>query len=264
LTTRSDTTTIARRKRDNPAIPHLSQAPLSRSLTVSSNDFPSLPKFPAETALPAPEPRRPWGRGIKQAVALAGAGIFLLLATGVVALAWPRTPGKQQASQPSLAAKTTGIPPLAVNTPGVVPADQARVQDHEHVVGVTVAGKHRAYLLRALSGGPMVHVVNDVVADVPVSITGCDRNGCLKAFTGTQRNSPLCIAFGGYRYGRIFLRVGDNLYDQTSLLPALPHLPGFPYTELEVERTTWKEWRTAHADTDVYVGGVKPTEVPKP
>jgi hypothetical protein len=173
-------------------------------------------------------------------------------------------PRPQAAAPPAIDAKTTGIPPMAVNSPHTVAAEWARIADHEHVAGVALAGKHRAYLLRALSGGPMLHIVNDVLAEIPVTITGCDRNGCMRAFTSDQRGAPLHVAFGGYRRGRIYLRVGDNLYDQTSLEPALPHLPTFPYTVLEVQQTTWKEWRTAHPDTDAYVGGVKPTLVPDP
>jgi hypothetical protein len=137
--------------------------------------------------------------------------------------------------------------------------------EDEPLVGVSFGGKHRAYLMRALSGrGPMVHIVNDVLAGVPVTVAECDRSGCLKAFTADQRGTPLRVAFGGYRHGRMYLRVGDNVYEHATLVPALPHLPPFPYVELPVERTTWKEWRTAHPDTDVYVGGVKPTLVPNP
>src|SRR5262249_16628451 len=79
-----------------------------------------------------------------------------------------------------------------------------------------------------------------------------------KAFTADQHGTPLHVAFGGYRRGRIYLRVGDSVYDQTSLEPALPHLPPFPYAELEVTQTTWKEWPTAHPHPHPSLRPLKP------
>ncbi len=47
----------------------------------------------------------------------------------------------------------------------------------EEVVGVTVNGQSRAYLVEALSR-PDYHIINDMIGLVPVSITYCNINRC--------------------------------------------------------------------------------------
>ena len=57
------------------------------------------------------------------------------------------------------------------------------------VIGVTAGGRHRAYLVRALSLGAKSHIVNDVVGGVPVSVTYCDIYTCTRLFI--EASAPL-------------------------------------------------------------------------
>src|SRR5262245_25715745 len=58
--------------------------------------------------------------------------------------------------------------------PPAVPAAAAKLDDDDVVIGVVAAGRARAYLLRAMDGGPENHIVNDLVGGAPVSVTYCD------------------------------------------------------------------------------------------
>src|SRR5262249_42956853 len=135
--------------------------------------------------------------------------------------------------------------------PQVVSAADAGLADDEPVIGVVVAGKARAYVVRALSGEPRVHVVNDRLADRPVSVAYCDRTQCSHVFTGEPGERPR-PAMGGFMQNQMLLKANGAVYSQTTLQPMGPGGGPFPYRQLDATTTTWKEWRTAHPDTDVY------------
>ena len=80
--------------------------------------------------------------------------------------------------------------------PPVVDPPNVPWKDEEEVVGVTVNGQSRAYLVEALSR-PDYHVINDLIGLVPVSITYCNINRCARAFTQEGAKRPLDIAIGG-------------------------------------------------------------------
>jgi hypothetical protein len=61
-----------------------------------------------------------------------------------------------------------------VDRPPAVAADEATVPDDAEIIGVTADGQSRAYLVSALSG-MTTHIANDLLGDVPVSVTDCDR-----------------------------------------------------------------------------------------
>jgi hypothetical protein len=135
---------------------------------------------------------------------------------------------------------------------------EATLQDGDEVIGICAGGRERAYFIRAMGaviGGPKRHVVNDLLGGHAVSITWCDRTGCSRAFTGGPAREPLELGVGGWLKGGLALRVGDADYSQeTGECLSDPGGPPIPYTELRHERTTWKAWRQAHPNTDVYVG----------
>jgi Protein of unknown function (DUF3179) len=155
-------------------------------------------------------------------------------------------------------------PPPALSTPFFMPgiptpptaeAADAPLDDTAEVIGVSAGGKHRAYVVRAFE--PMAcHVVNDLLGDVPVTVTYCNRCDCAHVFTCDQPGVALDVVLGAWVDGRMVLRWKDVFFMQQSGQPmgieeADAVLPTYPH-----ERTTWKAWRTAHPDTDVYLGVV--------
>jgi hypothetical protein len=146
-----------------------------------------------------------------------------------------------------------------VRMPDAVDARAARLPDDAPVIGVAAAGRHRAYALTAFAGFDL-HVRNDVLNGLPVTVAYCPRTGCARAYTGPAGGSALAIATGGWvgepgegPDGVMLLRVGTDHYYHDSGAP-LDGWGDFPYPETDFERTTWGLWRRAHPDTDVVVG----------
>jgi hypothetical protein len=140
---------------------------------------------------------------------------------------------------------------LAISTPGVkypavVSAANARLIDAAKVIGVTIHGKHRAYRITALSD-PRSTVLNDVIDGVPVTVTFNYWKGTIRVFTkGEGDHAPLGVGLRGWEKGTMLLTVDGQIVPQDSDQVDLD--------ELETETVSWKEWKTAHPDTDVYTG----------
>jgi hypothetical protein len=148
-----------------------------------------------------------------------------------------------------------------VHYPPAVAAGSVKLPDPTPVIGVTAGGRHRAYLLEALARNQR-HVVNDLLGNVPVTVTYCDALDCTRVFTEPGATQALDIGIGGWighsRHGSLkgsmLLRVGSARYRQDNGRPLEAGAAPFPCTELTFVRQTWQAWRRAHPDTDVYVG----------
>lgn len=139
---------------------------------------------------------------------------------------------------------------------------EATVSPDAEVLGVSAGGKHRAYLVVTMTPKKR-HVVNDMLGGVPVTVTYCNLDGCVRGFTATGRTEPLDLAGGGYTAADgMLVRVGGHRYTQRTGRPVDHDAPPFPYTEVAVERTTWGAWRAAHPDTELSVG--KPIDHSRP
>jgi hypothetical protein len=145
-----------------------------------------------------------------------------------------------------------------IELPPTQSAAAVDLPDDTEVIGVSAGSVHRAYVLTAFCDGPERHVVNDALAGIPITVTYCDLKDCVKVFTDSQRDTLLHIAVGGYIgpfvRGTLLLRVGTRCYRQDNGKVVVGDAVPFPYAEAAYERTTWKEWRRLHPDTDVYVG----------
>ena len=148
-----------------------------------------------------------------------------------------------------------------LRNPPTFPAAQSKIADVDEVIGVVANGKPRAYWLKALSYPPW-HIVNDVVGGVPVSVTYCDRTNCTRVYTNGPSSTPLAVDLGGLYGKEMVVKIGGVLYFQESGQPFDPGQGGspLPFADHAWERTTWKEWRNRHPDTDLFVGlgGVGP------
>ena len=136
-----------------------------------------------------------------------------------------------------------------VRLPTAKAAADAEIGRDELVIGVRIAGKTRAYRASGL-GEVYSHVINDRLADTPVTVTYCDRTGCIRVFAGAGRD-PLDVRIGGYDNGLLLLLDGRRYRQDTGApIDGGNGLP-FPLAPIEFVRTTWAAWRAAHPETDV-------------
>jgi hypothetical protein len=200
----------------------------------------------------------PWGKFVL------GGLVAAVVAMAVIAyLAVRDSDSGQSLSLPNRAIRNTPFITPGIRQPDTVPAVDAKLDEHAQVIGISAGDKHRAYVIRAFDQ-PMWHVVNDLLDDIPVSVTYCDRCDMARAFTSPRRGSSLELMLGGWLNDRMLLRLGDAFFpqdgDEASLgrglettdqrdVHATPVLTEYPH-----ERTTWKAWKTDHPDTDVYTG----------
>ncbi len=143
-------------------------------------------------------------------------------------------------------------PPPAATGPKPFPDDTP-------VIGVSLNGRHRAYELAGL-WQPPDHVFNDLWGDVPVSVTFCNLDNCVRAFTSEQiRGDWLKIRNGGadpWHSRKMLLEVGDTKYEQETVKPVVgDRTKQFPYSSVDAVRTTWGEWRKLHPESELYAGG---------
>ena len=148
------------------------------------------------------------------------------------------------------------LPPLVA--PVASTSDAAGVRGDAEVLGVSVDGRHRAYVVATMV--PIrEHVVNDLIGGAPLTMTYCDRTDCVRAYTESGRSTRLDLAVGGWlrATGRngMLLRSGRHRYLQSTGQSLDGNGPQLPYQEVKVRRTTWAKWRADHPDTDVYIGG---------
>jgi hypothetical protein len=134
-----------------------------------------------------------------------------------------------------------------IRQPETVAARAASIDDDAEVIGVSVKGHYRAYCTATMAN-PERHVVNDLIDRVPVTVTYCDRTQCVRALTrDDESDEPLSVVGRGWYEGKMMIRVGGKTLPQDA-----ESIPGL--SDLKVETTTWREWKTAHPDTDVYAG----------
>ena len=95
--------------------------------------------------------------------------------------------------------------------------------------------------------------------DEPLSVTFCNLDNCVKAFTDHTRNRTLGISNGGAnprKARKMLLVVQGRSFEQDTLLPVDgdTHHP-FPYQPVEAIRTTWGEWLLKHPQTELRAKG---------
>jgi hypothetical protein len=147
---------------------------------------------------------------------------------------------------------------VAVEAPGIdqpptFPADKGVLEEDALVVGVYVSGRARAYALEAFQQRPDLHIVNDLLGDVPISVTHCDISGCTRVFMGETPGRTLKLSVGGRKNQGLLLKSNGQLFFQKTGAPLVGNAR-FPYREYPAEVTEWGVWRKAHPQTDVYIG----------
>ena len=135
---------------------------------------------------------------------------------------------------------------LGITEPRVFPADEVMISDTATVLGIEANGKYRAYVATGMSDFPSLHIVHDYLGGKPITMTFCDRSNCSRAFL-RDRVRTEDIMMGGWSGEEMWLLIKDKRYLHTSTEVPLPDYP--------VEMTTWGEWKKAHPETDIYLGG---------
>lgn len=201
------------------------------------------------------DPRFPWiwwGKrvGIALGVALLVAGSFWF---GQSALT-------RSSFDPDWPTRMIEVPPRSADVP--VAAADVGLSPEAAVLGVSFAGRHRAYPVSAMSDS-ISHVMNDQVGGQPLTVAYCDRTNCARAFTSRDGQSALDLAVGGWLneggVKDLIVRHGRSRYELTTGRAVTPDAPPFPFETVDVEQTTWGEWRAAHPDTDL-VPALQPPE----
>jgi hypothetical protein len=150
-----------------------------------------------------------------------------------------------------------------IRMPPAVGAAGAWLPDDAPIIGVSAGGRHRAYALNAFLSIDL-HVANDLLGGVPVTVAYCDRTDCARVYIDPDGHQSLDVAVGGWAGqpgpdpdGDMLIRVGSDYYYQDTGRP-LDGWGDFPYAEAEFERVTWGTWRRSHPDTDLVTGPRRP------
>jgi len=157
-------------------------------------------------------------------------------------------------SPESLAASMTPAAPAPgmMNTPFIVPpvtdppmvaAADVDLPAEEQVIGVSIGGISRAWLISAMSD-MQSHVVIDTRGPRPLAVTFCDRSRCTRVLAG-QSGTALQVQTAGFINGEMWLRVNGQMLPQSST--------DIPLEDIESVVTTWQEWKASHPDTTVYL-----------
>ena len=136
-----------------------------------------------------------------------------------------------------------------ITNPNLVPASESGLRDTDLVIGVVAFGEARAYLKRALAYYPERHIVNDKFGDVSVTVTHCDVTSCTRVLTNGKEGDSVNVRCGGWSDKKGMSLLVDELeYSQLS--------KDVPLQDVSHVVTTWKEWRTLHPKSMVYLGAV--------
>lgn len=160
----------------------------------------------------------------------------------------------------------------------VEPVDTDQVQPNEKVIGITVGGKARAYLLAKMNEERKT-VVNDLVDGTPVTVTYYPIDSIedepqerIRVVADEHGNEPLVMGLAGIEKGKMmlycqrwkFLQMNskirvwhdenqDKKVDQEEL---------HALVDLDFEVITWGEWKKKYPGTDIWIGKDKMGEVP--
>jgi hypothetical protein len=190
--------------------------------------------------------------------------LAVVLALEALAVVWVavsvrnfRRAANQDAARPDrdLLFRRIDNPLRPILHPRIVAASQATMAPGEPVIGIVIGGRARAYRLTALDA-PEAHLINDRIGDVPVLVTYCNLNQCVRVFTDAPGRGTLDAEVAGLFRSEMVLKVGDGLYFQDSGAPFDPvgNPVPIPYLRLEPSLALWKNWEAAYPDTDVYEG----------
>jgi hypothetical protein len=144
--------------------------------------------------------------------------------------------------------------------PPIIRAAESTLKPDDYVIGVEAGGKARAYRLTAFDDASG-HIVNDLIGDVPVSVTYCNISHCVRVYTDSDSHEPLDAEVVGLMNSQMIVKLGGVPYFHETGQPVEPdkNPSPIPYSLIAPALTTWKTWKQQHPETEVFEG--KPTAV---
>lgn len=140
----------------------------------------------------------------------------------------------------------------AIDAPRFVPAAAAGfLTDEDLVIGLTLAGRARAYPTRILN---YHEIVNDTLAHRAVAVTWCPLCGSGLVFAREIDGKPVEFGVSGLLHNSdlvMYDRASQSLWQQITGTAFAGPLRGRELTALPSSMTTWRQWRGAHPDTQV-------------
>lgn len=140
----------------------------------------------------------------------------------------------------------------AIDAPRFVPAAAADfLTDDDLVIGLTLAGKARAYPTRILN---YHEIVNDTLAHRAVAVTWCPLCGSGLVFERSIDSKPVEFGVSGLLHNSdliMYDRASRSLWQQITGTAFAGPLRGRELAALPSSMTTWRQWRGAHPDTQV-------------
>lgn len=129
-----------------------------------------------------------------------------------------------------------------VRLPPHVDGQLAELDPDTRIIGVVVDGQARAYSIPAMSV-IQTHVINDRIAQKPISVIYCDRTDCARVVTAEDVEDTIPLFVGGFADNELLLRLNEQMYGQTSA--------ELPLTDFDFEQSTWEHWLKKHPNTQI-------------
>lgn len=142
----------------------------------------------------------------------------------------------------------------ALTRPKMIKADEAAyLNDDDSVLGIEINGDARAFPLRVM----LWHeIVNDVIGEIPVSVTYCPLCGTGIAFDSRLDGKMTRFGVSGLLHNNDLLmynRGADipSLWQQAQGKAVAGPLTGTQLEFLPVTHTSWEDWKARHPQTTV-------------
>ncbi len=143
-----------------------------------------------------------------------------------------------------------GIP--SIDRPKFIqPSSADFLKDDDYVLGVEIGGQAKAYPIRILN---YHEIVNDWFGEVPVVVTYCPLCGSGAAFSALIDGKHYTFGVSGLLYNSdvlLYDRKTESLWSQIMGKSISGDAAGTPLELIPANHTTWKNWRTEHANTIV-------------
>lgn len=138
-----------------------------------------------------------------------------------------------------------GIP--SIDNPKFLPADQVDLEPGEPIIGVKINGTARAY-----PQSIVVHheIVNDTVADQPISVTYCPLTATAQGF---KRGDTTLGVSGKLLNSNLVMydRAEETYFSQILATGVKGTRSGESLEEINLVWTTWERWQNKHPKTQV-------------
>ena len=179
----------------------------------------------------------------------------------------PITPDQSQQRSTATAASNSDITSnlsTSTNTPMVTPgisnptlyvADEVNLPEEAMIIGCVVEGQARAYLQEAMT--PIsAHVVNDMVGQLPVTVTFCNQTDCVRVFAREKPETTIDMKTAGFADNEMMLMLDGTVHAHSSTT--------IPLKDVDFVRTLWIAWKVEHPDTQVFLGELADKYLTKP